>query len=184
MERVGAMNLAQKLEELLRRESAYLGEDGKVLRQRVFEDAENMNPRLLTLLLRNEYIKSQFFEENVLKTVDGFLVFDKEKFHWVMDSKAFLPDSYTRYESRIGLADSRGKFLRDRNDVTLVWPYKDCVLEGGQDKEDEKRTEVFYNETLAPDEVTRLLDKKVFCNAKRYTVGGGTIELRTPDERR
>lgn len=132
------------------------------------EDAENLNSQLIALLLENPYIKREFFCE-----VNGVTVFDKEKLEWVLDSKSFMPDSYTRYESRIGLADWEGKFIRDKNDVELVWPYKDCVLEGGQDKEDEKRNEVFYNETLAPDEVTRLLDKKVFCNAIRYTSGGG-----------
>lgn len=167
-ERMKCMNLAQKLEELLRKEPAYFGEDGKVLKQKVFEDVEKLHTRLLSLLLGNPYAKAHFFRE-----VNGITVFDKEKLEWVLDSKSFMPDSYTRYESRIGLADREGKFIRDRNDVELVWPYKDCVLEGGQDKEDEKRNEVFYNETLAPDEVTRLLDKKVFCHAVRYTAGGG-----------
>ena len=32
-----------------------------------------------------------------------------------------------------------------------------CVLEGGQTKEDQNRSEVFYNETLSPDNVDRLL---------------------------
>ena len=45
-------------------------------------------------------------------------------------------------------------------------------MEGGQTKEDQKREEIFYNETLAPDEVNRLLAPKVLSNAKRYTVGG------------
>lgn len=35
-------------------------------------------------------------------------------------------------------------------DVELVFPYKDCVLEGGQTKEEARRQEIFYNETLAP----------------------------------
>ena len=43
---------------------------------------------------------------------------------------------------------------------------------GGQTKEDQKRSEIFYNETLAPDEVDRLLYPKVFTNAKRYTADG------------
>ncbi len=50
--------------------------------------------------------------------------------------------------------------------------YKDCVLEGGQTKEDQKRSEIFYNETLAPDEVDRLLYPKVLTNAKRHTADG------------
>ena len=54
----------------------------------------------------------------------------------------------------------------------LSFPYKDCILEGGQTKDDQRRNEVFYNETLAPDEVDRLLSPKVIIGAKRYTIDG------------
>ena len=46
------------------------------------------------------------------------------------------------------------------------------MLEGGQTKEDTKRDEVFFNETLASTEITRLLDDKVFTNFKRYDKDG------------
>jgi adenine-specific DNA-methyltransferase len=36
--------------------------------------------------------------------------------------------------------------------VVLSFPFKDCVLEGGQSKDDEKRKEIFFNEVLAKDE--------------------------------
>ena len=50
----------------------------------------------------------------------------------------------------------------------MTWAYKDCVLEGGQDKEDVKRDEIFYNETLAPDEITRLFEPKVLTNFEKW----------------
>jgi len=56
--------------------------------------------------------------------------------------------------------------------VVLAWPYKDCVLEGGQTKEDQKRDEVFWNEILAPDEIDRLLAPKVLTNWRRYDAVG------------
>jgi len=65
-----------------------------------------------------------------------------------------------------------GKYLRERGEVALVWPYKDCVLEGGQTREQEKREEIFFNEVLAQDEITRLLDPKVLTNFRRYTAKG------------
>jgi adenine-specific DNA-methyltransferase len=46
------------------------------------------------------------------------------------------------------------------------------VLEGGQDKEDQKRDEILYNETLAPDEIDRLFEPKVLTNFKQYDVKG------------
>jgi adenine-specific DNA-methyltransferase len=49
--------------------------------------------------------------------------------------------------------------------VVLSFPFKDCVLEGGQSKDDEKRKEIFFNEVLAKDEINRLLNKKVITSA-------------------
>ena len=46
------------------------------------------------------------------------------------------------------------------------------MLEGGQTKEDQKRDEIFWNETLAPDEIDRLLAPKVFTGWKRYEKDG------------
>lgn len=60
-------------------------------------------------------------------------------------------------------------------DVELVFPYKDCVLEGGQTKDDQKRSEIFYSETLAPDEIDRLLAPKVFTKALKHSIDGTTI---------
>lgn len=86
-----------------------------------------------------------------------------------------MPDSYTRYKNKIGLINNKGEYISNSNDVELVFPYKDCVLEGGQTKEDQKRSEIFYNETLAPDEVDRLLYPKVFTNCQCYSKNGNTI---------
>ena len=70
------------------------------------------------------------------------------------------------------MLDENGDSFKEKKDVVLVWPYKDCVLEGGQDKEDEKRNEIFYNEILSPDEIDRLFDPKVLTNCKRYDKDG------------
>ena len=45
-------------------------------------------------------------------------------------------------------------------------------MRGGQDKEDQKRKEIFYNETIASDEIRKMLAPKVFTNAKRYMKDG------------
>jgi adenine-specific DNA-methyltransferase len=46
------------------------------------------------------------------------------------------------------------------------------VLEGGQTKEDSKRNEIFWNETLAPDQIDRLLDPKALTNFKKFDENG------------
>lgn len=153
--------------DVISQDSRFFTKDGELLRNAVYEAAMKMDGNLIKLLYENETTKSRFFT-----MVDGIAVFDKIGFGWVINNREFLPDSFTRYKNKIGLIDSNGDFISSSNDVVLSFPYKDCVLEGGQTKEDQKRAEVFYNETLAPDEVDRLLYPKVFTNAKRYTKDG------------
>ncbi len=157
----------ETLEALKQDERYFSKEGGDFLRNAVVEDAMKMEPSLISLLFRNDKTKKRFFT-----MVDGVAVFDKIGFSWVINNRQFLPDSYTRYKNKIGLADAKGDYISVGNDVELVFPYKDCVLEGGQTKEDQKRNEIFYNETLAPDEVDRLLYPKVLTGAKRYTAEG------------
>ena len=64
------------------------------------------------------------------------------------------------------------EYLSESREVVLDWPYKDCVLEGGQTKEDQKRSEIFWNQTLAADEIDRLLEPKVLTNFEKYTKDG------------
>ncbi|SFA75505.1 adenine-specific DNA-methyltransferase [Cohnella sp. OV330] len=153
--------------EVLKADERYFTEDGTLLRNKVYESALNMDVGLIELLLSNAETRKRFFAE-----VNGILVFDKVGFGWVVNNRQFLPDSYTRFKNRIGLTDSHGDLISASNDVVLSFPYKDCVLEGGQTKDDQKRDEVFYNATLAPDEVDRLLYPKVLVGARRYTVSG------------
>lgn len=134
-----------KLLEILRRDPRFFSASGEFLRGATYEAAMRMDPALLRLLLDEPELKARFFTE-----VEGVAVFDKVGFGWIIANRSLLPDSYTRYRGRIGLADSRGDFITATDDVELVFPFKDCVLEGGQDKKEQKRDEVFYNETLAP----------------------------------
>lgn len=156
-------NLFEELENLLQNEQAFIS-DGAVLKNAVIEAALNMEPRLLILLMQSSSIKAHFFTE-----VASVLVFDKVKFQDFVSNKAFLPDSYTAFKNRIGLTDGRD-FLSQSRDVVLVWPYKDCVLEGGMTKEDARpdRPEVFWNTTLAPDDITRLFEPKVMIGWERW----------------
>lgn len=52
----------------------------------------------------------------------------------------------------------------------MVYQY-DGSRTAGQTSEAQKRKEIFYNETLAPDEIDRLLYPKVFTKATKYAQG-------------
>lgn len=154
-------SLIEELTALLSSEPSYIL-DGKIAKDIVVESALNFDKTLLDLLASNEKIARQFF-----KKLGSYLVFDKVKFQKFILNKDFLPDSYTQYKISIGLSTEE-HYINDDNRVFLNWPYKDCLLEGGQDSEDSKRNEVFWNEILAPDQITRLLKPKVLSSAQKY----------------
>lgn len=148
-------NLLKTLEKLLANNDEFVV-NGKLIKNKIVEKGLALDSGLIGLLLSDDTMKAQFFTD-----VSGVLVFDQLKFQRFVSNKAFLPDSYTSFKNKIGLTDRAGNELNKNKDVVLSWAYKDCVLEGGQDKEDAKRDEIFYNETLAPDDITRLFDTKV-----------------------
>lgn len=140
--------------------------DGKLAKNKIVELALSLDPSLLKLLLSDDQLKGHFFQD-----VDGMLIFDKVAFQRFVNNKSFLPDSFTQFKNKIGLSvDSH--YLNESNDVVLSWPYKDCVLEGGQTKDDQKRNEVFWNETLAPEQVDTLLAAKALTNFKKFDSNG------------
>ena len=159
--------MKKELEELLCQHEEFLVE-GILNKNKLSELARKYDAKLLNVLMREEKIKSHFFS----KLEEGILVFKKDVFLQFLNNKEFLPDSFTAYKTKIGLGSRDGSLLSESRDIVLNFPYKDCILEGGQTKEDTKRSEVFFNETLAPTEITRLLDDKVFTNFKRYDKEG------------
>ena len=160
--------MKQELERLLSQKENFLVE-GALNKNKLAELARQYDSQLLNLLMSEPTISKHFFS-----TLDeGVLVFKKDIFLQFLNNKEFLPDSFTAYKTKIGLATSDNRYLSENNEVVLNFPYKDCVLEGGQTKDDAKRQEIFFNETLAPTEINRLLDDKVLTNFKRYDKDGG-----------
>lgn len=159
-------SLLTKLSKLIEGNPAYIVE-GKLNKNLLAADARKYDSNLLNTLQKDKEIKEHFFTET-----DSGLVFKKDVFLQFISNKQFLPDSFTKYKIKIGLGSDDGSLLAENGDVVLNWPYKDAILEGGHDKEDQKRSEVFFNEVLAPDQITRLLDDKVFTNWKRFDKDG------------
>lgn len=159
-------NLYNDLEKLLKDKQEFVV-NAKLNKSKIANAAYKYNEALLKTLLGNSGLKKQFFQD-----IAGATVFKQRDFLNFLNNKSFLKDSYTEFKNQIGLQDDKGEYFRENKDVSLVFPYKDCVLEGGQDKEEQKRDEIFYNETLAPDEITRLFDNKALTNFKLYDSKG------------
>lgn len=173
------------LEALLKNDSRLIDEHKELNLAMIRELADKTDEKLIELLLSNNEVKKKFF----LKVKD-VCVFKQNDFKFFLDANQ-IDNSYTAYENKIGL-NAGGKYLKDGiDDVVLNFPYKDCVLEGGQSTEegtddyfeynDEKekyevkatqRKEIFFNEVLAQDEIDRLYEPKAFTNIKKYTAEG------------
>ncbi len=178
-------SLYAKIEDLLKSIPELITEEKELRYNKIKEMAENGDGTLLIPLMQNAEIKNAFFSP----ILDSF-VFKTKEFKEFLDYSS-SNNSYSQYlGKKIGLycGDSA---LTDRSEVVLNFPFKDCVLEGGQKKEDgldsyfeydektedyiekqSKRREVFFNETLAKDEIDNLFAPKAFCNVKRYSSEG------------
>ena len=192
-----------KVHNVLKKENRLWNEEKTELNQTLLLDIlENFNEKnlelyesIISLFLEDEELKSKFF----LKVNDVF-VFKTNDFKFFMEENKVY-NSFTQYKNRIGLTDGK-RFLKDSADVVLNFPYKDCVLEGGQSSEEgldsyyeydetvtktdkkkgykaenynlkqSKRNEIFFNQILAKDEIDRLFDKKAFVSWKRFTTDG------------
>jgi len=126
---------------------------------------DKLDEKLIELLLSDKETNKKFF----VKVKDVYVLKQNELKFFIDENK--LDNSYTQYQNKIGLRIGN-KLLSERDEVVLDWPFKDCVLEGGMTKEDQKRNEIFFNEILAKDEIDRLFDEKALVNWKRYTKDG------------
>lgn len=179
-----AENFINHLSKLLKADNRLVDEE-KDIQINVLRDlVNNLDSQLIELLIADEKVREKFF----IKVKDVY-VFKQNDFIFYLDSKV-LDGSYTQYANRIGLA-SGGKFLTDSTDYVLDFPYKDCLLEGGQSTEEgndvyfeydegandyveksAKRKEIFYNNIIAKDEIDRLLEPKAFQKVVRYDANG------------
>lgn len=152
------MKLYTTLEQQLKKEPNFVTDNGELKKWVVLNKAQNFDEELIGLLLDNADLQEKFFVK-----VKGTLVFNQNLFVQFLEQKNYLNDSYTQFKNKVGLTID-GKYLKQRNEVALVWPFKDCILEGGQSREEDKREEIFFNEILAQDEITQLLEPKVITN--------------------
>lgn len=190
------IKLKKLTHKILQADERLWNEDKSELNQALLlELIEIIDETVIDLLLQEKDLRDKFF----VKIKDAY-VFKNNEFRFFIEENK-IDNSYTAYKNRIGLTDGK-KFLKDTNDVVLDFPYKDCVLEGGQSTEEgidiyfefdetvskaqekqgliadgynkktAKRNEIFFNSILAQDEIDRLFDSKALTNWKRYTKKG------------
>ncbi|MDR4840093.1 site-specific DNA-methyltransferase, partial [Klebsiella quasipneumoniae] len=139
---------------------------GEGLHRSMVSDAiSQKQPDLIKALVNNEKIKSVYGTD-----VDGILIFDFDKLCSLLKYREYWANSFTKYRNKIGLTSS-GKYIDYSHDIVLDFPFKDCTLEGGMTKEENGKSEIYYNDIIAKDEIDNLLSPKVFTFARRYAKG-------------
>ncbi len=141
--------------------------------------------KIIAKLLNNPTTKQHFFSIN-----NNYCLFKASDFKFFWQSNKTY-SSYTWFANKIGLAEGN-KYLKHCGDVVLNFPFKDCVLAGGQSSEDGQdykvelvnnqlkqthstRKEIFFNEIVAKDDIDVLLKPKALTNFQSYGDRQGQI---------
>ncbi len=132
--------LKQTLEKILKKEDEFLDtETGEINYIKVKDFADKIDEKLIALLAGNKELKKKFFTK-----IKDVYVFNINDFKIFLDESK-IDNSYTKYANKIGLSDG-DELLKNRNEVVLDFPFKDCVLEGGQSTEEGTDTYFEYEE--------------------------------------
>ena len=161
-------NFIKHIEKILKKDARLWSKDDdkKLLKNKLVEIVSNDDEALLELLLEDSEAKKHFF-----KVIKNSAIFLKDRFLQFVTMNEFLPDSFTAFENEIGLSDDK-KLITQKDEISLIFPHKDCILEGGQTKEEAGREEIFYNTTLAPDEIDRIKEPKALVNWNKFDKDG------------
>ncbi|VEB23031.1 Type III restriction/modification enzyme methylation subunit [Avibacterium volantium] len=123
--------IQDELHQALKSQPEYWADENQTTlnKPKLIDAAEKTDPVIIGLLLQNETLKRHFFTK-----IGGAWVFKMQEFRFFLD-KHSVNNSYTRFANRIGLTDGK-RFLKDSSDIVLDFPFKDCVLNGGQSSEE------------------------------------------------
>ena len=155
------MTTYKTLIEALKKEPQFVDEFGQLKRQVIVDQIKRNDPSIIRRLRQNPDLRQAFFE-----SVDDALVFKSEALIELLRYKNYQEDSYTKYKNKIGLGRQRP--ASDRGEVVVNWPHKDCLLVGGQSKQEvgENKRELFLNQILAADQITQLLEPKALTDPR------------------
>lgn len=160
-------NFKQHIENLFKNSQNFCDSEGVLFVPKILEAIEKIDIELIKILKNDKSAKKHFFTQ-----IDDIYILNQNKLIEFFTLNDYMKNgSYTAYTNKIGLI-RKDNFIKKFDDVVLAFPHKDCVLEGGQSKDDDKKKEVFYNEILSSDEIDRLFEPKVLTNIKRYSKNG------------
>ncbi len=126
--------------EVLKQDDRLWNKEKTELNKRLlFDLVDKYDETIINLLYQREEIRNKFFVN--IKDVYVFKTSDFKFF--IEENKLF--NTYTKFANKIGLSDGTD-FIKERNEVVLNFPFKDCILEGGQTTEEGEDVYFEYEE--------------------------------------
>jgi adenine-specific DNA-methyltransferase len=123
-------NLKNTVFKILKADDRIWNKEKSELNQTLLIDLlDKIDEKIIGILLDNEELRAKFF----IKIKDCY-VFKTNDFKFFLEENK-VNNSYTKYKNQIGLTDGK-RFLKENRDVVLDFPFKDCILEGGQSTEE------------------------------------------------
>ncbi|MFV7790685.1 DNA methyltransferase [Aliarcobacter lanthieri] len=169
--------MKEHIENLFKNSKDFSDKDGNLNIYKILESIEKIDIELIKILKNDDRSKKHFFTQ-----IDDIFVFNQNKLIEFFTLNDYMKNgSYTSYTNKIGLI-KKDNFIKKFDDVVLAFPHKDCILEGGQTKDNDKKKEVFYNEIISSDEIDRLFEPKVLTNIKRYSKEGVQLNCKINDD--
>ena len=163
-EKIMPLELKKHIENLFCNSDIFSDSEKNINIPKILEAIEKIDIELIKILKSDEKAKKHFFTQ-----VEDIFVLNQNKLIEFFSLNDYMKNgSYTSYTNKIGLI-KKDSFIKKFDDVVLAFPHKDCVLEGGQTKDNYKKQEVFYNEILSSNEIDRLFEPKVLTNIKKYS---------------
>src|SRR5574344_1251472 len=172
------LSFKQHIKNLFKNSQTFSDSNKVLFLPKILEAIEKIDIELVKILKNDDRAKKHFFTQ-----IDDIHVLNQNKLIEFFTLNDYMKNgSYTSYTNKIGLI-KKDNFIKKFDDVVLAFPHKDCVLEGGQTKDDDNKKEVFYNEILSSDEIDRLFEPKVLTNIKKYSKDGAeeNCEIKNDD---
>lgn len=137
-------------------------------KDKIQEDSENLNEEFINFLLKDDICQSIFFKAVKWENWTIYAFNQNNIIKVLFDINPIMENwnkkTYTKYWNNIWMN------ILDQWKIVLNFPWKDCILVWGMDKEDEKHNiESLYNEILDKDKIDILFKPKIFNNIKKYT---------------
>ncbi len=114
---------------------------------------DKYDENILKIFLNDENIKKKFF----IKIGESY-VFKYSEFKFYIEEHSPLANSYSEYINRIGLAGGK-RYLKDSDDIVLNFPFKDCILEGGQSSDEGMESYFEFYEGVDGEKTPELIGK-------------------------